>query len=101
MPSKRIDEKENEQAQKTAPAYVYVKKVPTQTTDLPTNQREVNFLNEASDEKKEKRGFYDEHRAAIWKSKKNFNKKEDFEQKVSHDDQRKVSDQKGKQGKYN
>ena len=99
--SKCFDEKENDKAQKPAVTYKYVKKEPSQIIDPATNQREVKFLNEAPDSRKEKRGFYDEPKAAIWQSKKNFNKKEDFEQKVSPDDLKKESDHKGKQGKYN
>ena len=101
MPPKRFDEKENDQAQKHSTAYKYVKKVPSQTRDPANNQREVKFLNEAPDYKKERRSFYDEPRAGIWQSKKNFNKKEDFEQNESPNDLKKESDHKGKQGKYN
>ncbi len=66
MPSKSFAEKENDDAQKPAQAYKYVKKAPSYTTDPATNQREVKFINDAPDLKKEKRGFYDEPRAAIW-----------------------------------
>lgn len=60
----------------------------------------MKFLNEASDSKKEKRSFYDEPRGAIWKSKKDFYKKEDLNQKVSLDELKKVNDKRGKLGKY-
>ena len=70
LPSKRFDEKEPDQAQKLSPAisYKYVKKAPVQTSfkDVATNQREVKFSEEAPGDRKEKRGFYDGPRGAIW-----------------------------------